>query len=229
MDTTIILQQAENLTTDEDKLMLLAGFIGENIDDLEPMDLIQLLTPLVGITKRIYEQNPVQDTLSDYVVALVKLAENYIRDERGWLAMPLLVKAEELLNEQPDTEENAQWKYRSYSDIGECYSMNTRRLMAKKAYQQALHYATAEEDKEDCEYCLNRLENPSLQYDPVEDSEAYLSVIDDVERRLYEELKGEPRHMGFCFHYWSAKRDLLAEYGIEWRSPGMMNPRVMFD
>ena len=206
MDTTTILQKAESLMTDEEKLMLLAGFIGENIDDLEPKDLILLLSPLVGITKRIYEQNPVQDTLSDYMVALVKLAENYIRDERGWLATPLLVKAEELLSEQPDTEENAQWKYRSYSDIGECYSMNTRRLMAKKAYQQALHY-----------------------YDPVEDSEAYLSVIDDVERRLYEELKGEPRHMGFCFHYWSAKRDLLAEYGIEWRSPGMMNPRVMFD
>ena len=109
MDTTIILQQAESLTTDEEKLMLLAGFIGENIDDLEPMDLIQLLTPLVDITKRIYEQNPVQDTLSDYVVALVKLAENYIRDERGWLATPLLVKAEELLSEQPDTEENAEY------------------------------------------------------------------------------------------------------------------------
>ena len=229
MDTTTILQQAEDLVTDDEKLMLLAGFIGENLDNLEPMDLIQLLTPLVGITKRIYEQNPVQDTLSDYVVALVKLAENYIRDERGWLATPLLVKAEELLNEQPDTEENTQWKCRSYSDIGECYSMNTRRPMAKKAYLQALHYATTEEDKENCEYSLNRLENPMLEYDPVEDSEAYLSVIDDVERRLFEELKDEPRHMGSCFRYWSAKRELLAEYGIEWRSPGMMNPRVMFD
>lgn len=68
--------------------------------------MIQLLTSLVGITKQIFEQNTVQDTLSDYVVALLKLAENYIRDERGWLAMSLLVKAEELLNEQPDTEEN---------------------------------------------------------------------------------------------------------------------------
>jgi len=50
-----------------------------------------------------------------------------------------------------------------------------------------------------------------------------------VERRLYEKLKNQPRGMGFCFEYWSAKRDLLAEYGIEWRSPGVMNPRVMFD
>ena len=53
MDTTEILQQAENLATDEEKLMLLAGFIGENMDNLEPMDFIQLLTPLQDITKRI--------------------------------------------------------------------------------------------------------------------------------------------------------------------------------
>ena len=229
MDITKILQQSESLATDQEKLMLLAGFIGENLDNLEPLDLIQLLTPLEVITKRIYEQNPVLDTLSDYVVALVKLAENYICVEQGWLATPLLVKAEELLNEQPDTEENTQWKCRYYSDIGECYSKNTRRPMAKKAYQQALRYATSEEDKENCEYCLDRLENPTLQYDPIEDSEAYLSVIDEVERRLYDELKDEPRGMGSCFLYWSAKRDLLAEYGIEWRSPGVMNPRVMFD
>lgn len=229
MDTTEILQQAENLATDEEKLMLLAGFIGENMDNLEPMDFIQLLTPLQDITKRIYEENPIQDTLSDYMVALIKLAENYIRDEQGWLSTPLLIKAEELLSEQPDTEENAQWKCQSYSDIGECYSMNLRRPMAKKAYQKALQYATSEDDKENCEYCLGRLEKPMLKYDPIEDSEAYLAVIDDVERRLYEKLKDEHRGMGFCFIYWPAKEAMLAEYGIEWRSPGLMNPGVMFD
>ena len=229
MDTTTILRQAENLASDEEKLALLSDFLGENMDNLESTDLIQLLTPLVDITRRIYEQNPVQETISDYMIALIKLAENYIRDDQGWLATPLLVKAEELLDEQPDTEENAQWKCRSYFDIGKCYSMETRRPMAKKAFQQALHYATTEEDKENCEYSLDRLENPRLKYDSVEDSEAYLSVIDEVERRLYEELKGEPRHMGFCFRYWSAKSELLAEYGIKWRSPRIMNPRVMFD
>ncbi|MBO4754890.1 MAG: hypothetical protein J5543_09860 [Bacteroidales bacterium] len=229
MDTTTILRQAENLASDEEKLMLLGDFLGENMNSLETMDLIRLLTPLVDITRRIYEQNPDHETISDYVTALIKLADNYIRDERGWLAMPLLVKAEELLDNQPDTEENAQWKCHSYFDIGECYTMNTRRLMAKKALQKALHYAISEEDKENCEYSLDRLENPMLKYDPVEDSDAYLSVIDEVERRLYEELKDVPRHMGFCFRYWSAKRELLAKYGIEWRSPGIMNPRVMFD
>lgn len=230
MDTTTILKQAKSLTNDEEKLMLLARFLGEHMDSLEPKDFIQLLTPLVDITERLYEQNPVQDTLSDYMIALTKLADNYIKEEQGWLATPLLVKAEELLREQPDTKENAQWKYQSYCDIGECYYNNQRRVQAKEAYQQALLYAaSAGEDTEDCEYYLKRLEDPMLEYDPVEDSEAYLAVIDEVERRLYEEFKDEPRHMGFCFGYWSAKEALLREYGIEWRSPSSMNPGVMFD
>jgi hypothetical protein len=99
MNTTTILRQAENLASDEEKLMLLGDFIGENLDSLEAVDLIRLLSPLVDITRRIYEQNPVQETISDYVTALIKLAENYIRDERSWLAMPLLAKAEELLDD----------------------------------------------------------------------------------------------------------------------------------
>lgn len=230
MDTTTILKQAKSLTNDEEKLMLLARFLGEHMDSLEPKDFIQLLTPLVDITERLYEQNPVQDTLSDYMIALTKLADNYIKEEQGWLATPLLVKAEELLREQPDTKENAQWKYQSYCDIGECYYNNQRRVQAKEAYQQALLYAaSAGEDTEDCEYYLKRLEDPMLEYDPVEDSEAYLAVIDEVERRLYEEFKDEPRNMGFCFGYWSAKEALLREYGIEWRSPSSMNPGVMFE
>ena len=59
MNTTTILRQAENLASDEEKLMLLGDFIGENLDSLEAMDLIRLLSPLVDITRRIYEQNPV--------------------------------------------------------------------------------------------------------------------------------------------------------------------------
>lgn len=49
------------------------------------------------------------------------------------------------------------------------------------------------------------------------------------EFKVDEDLKDEPRGMGFCFGYWSAKRAALARRGIEWRSPSAMNPRVMFD
>jgi tetratricopeptide (TPR) repeat protein len=230
METTEIVKQAEGLANDEEKLMFLGKYLGDNLDVLEPRDFIQLLIPLVDITRRRYEQNTTLDTMTDYSIALTKLADYFIKNEQGWQATPLLIEAEELLREQPDLEENAEWKYNTYSQIGECYYANQRRLKAKDAYNQALLYATsAGLDTEECNYCLQRIEHPTLKYDPVEDTDGYLAVIDEVERRLYEELKDEPRHMGFCFHYWSAKRDLLAEYGIEWRSPRIMNPRVMFD
>ena len=41
---------------------------------------------------------------------------------------------------------------------------------------------------------------------------------------------GENRGMGYCYLYWETKRDILKkDYGIEWRSPAVLNPRVHFD
>lgn len=230
MEVSDILKKADAQKSDADKLSMLGNYIGKNLDSLTAKDFIQLLPPLVDITKRMYEVSPSLDQLTDYTIAMTKLAENLIIDDQSWKAKPLLQQTEALLNEKPDTKEYAQWKFNTYYQIGECYYINQRRQQAKDAFKHALSYAkSAEQDTGDCEYRLQQLENPTLAYDPVEDSEAYLAVIDEVERRLYEELKDEPRHMGFCFRYWSAKRDLLKEYGIEWHSPSTMNPGVMFD
>lgn len=68
-----------------------------------------------------------------------------------------------------------------------------------------------------------------LKFDPVERSERWEEIIYDVEKECDRQLKREPRGMGFCFSYWSVKRAVLARYGIEWNSPSVMNPRVMFD
>lgn len=68
-----------------------------------------------------------------------------------------------------------------------------------------------------------------LKADPVQATAEWEDVIYDVEKEVDEQLKDEPRGMGFCFSYWSAKRAALARRGIEWRSPSAMNPRVMFD
>lgn len=68
-----------------------------------------------------------------------------------------------------------------------------------------------------------------LKVDPVQATQEWEDVIYDVEKEVDEQLKDEPRCMGFCFSYWSAKRAALARRGIEWRSPSAMNPRVMFD
>lgn len=68
-----------------------------------------------------------------------------------------------------------------------------------------------------------------LKSDPVEWSEEFENVIDEVEKELYEYFKDESRCMGFCFEFWSRKKALLARRGLEWRTPSEMNPRVIFD
>lgn len=230
MNTSETLKNALKLDSDEEKLSYIARYIGENFSDLEPTDFIDLLTPLTDISRRLYQQNPDLDHLTDYSVALTKLAEYLILDEQTWKATPLLAEATDLLQKQPDTDEYAAWRFDSWCQIGECHYSNQRRQQAKLAFKQALKYAAkANKDTEDCECRLKQLEQPMLRYDPVEDSRKYLEVIDEVEKRLYNELKDEPRHMGFCFRYWSAKRTILKEYGIDWSTPSMMNPKVHFD
>lgn len=77
------------------------------------------------------------------------------------------------------------------------------------------------------EYCKRYRRH--LLFDPVERTERWEEIAYDVERQCDERLVVLPRGMGFCFAYWHAKVDVLETYGIEWRPPAMMNPRVMFD
>ena len=76
--------------------------------------------------------------------------------------------------------------------------------------------------------CWNGL-GGMLKVDPVQATLEWEKVIYKVEKEVDEQLKDEPRGMGFCHIYWSTKRAALASRGIEWRSPSAMNPRVMFD
>lgn len=68
-----------------------------------------------------------------------------------------------------------------------------------------------------------------LKSDPVEWTAEYEAVIDEADHEAYQHLKDSPRGMGFCFGYWAEKRAALAKRGIEWKSPNILNPRVMFD
>ena len=69
-----------------------------------------------------------------------------------------------------------------------------------------------------------------LKHDPIEDTAQFKAIIKDVEKELDELLKDKPRAMGFCHIYWYEKKRILKEkYGIDWKSPALMNPHVMFD
>ncbi len=69
-----------------------------------------------------------------------------------------------------------------------------------------------------------------LKADPVEYTYRWEEIYYDVDDELKRRFANVRHHMGFCFMFWNAKRELLKEkYGIDWRSPAQMNPRVMFD
>lgn len=63
-----------------------------------------------------------------------------------------------------------------------------------------------------------------IKNDPVEKTEQYLAVIDEVERKIAEEKSSD-----FCLEYWNLKASILFDYGIFWRSPASLNPDVLFD
>ena len=67
----------------------------------------------------------------------------------------------------------------------------------------------------------------SLKHDPVEMSEEYLAVIDEVEEKI--EKNRTFKGMGSCHEIWGLKFQYLLEKGIRWKSPQILNPRVMFD
>ena len=72
---------------------------------------------------------------------------------------------------------------------------------------------------------MNRRRN--LKHDPVEMTEEYLAVIDEVDEKI--EKNRQLCGFGSCHHVWSLKTDYLAEKGITWHSPVVLNPRVRFD
>lgn len=77
------------------------------------------------------------------------------------------------------------------------------------------------------EYCAKYTK--TLKFDPIERTEKWEEVIYEVEKECAEILKDEPKGMGFCFSYWSTMAAVLKKHGIDWKSPSLMNPQVMFD
>ena len=79
---------------------------------------------------------------------------------------------------------------------------------------------------------LNTYRKGSLYYDQVELTEEYKAIIDEVEERVDKKLKRHPLYhrMGYFSIYEPTKKRLLKDkYGIDWRTPSELNPKVMFD
>jgi len=66
--------------------------------------------------------------------------------------------------------------------------------------------------------------------DPVEQTDEYKAIKKELEAKIEAALSGVERTRGFNRRYWSIKAEILkSEYGIEWKSPAVLNPQIKFD
>jgi hypothetical protein len=71
-----------------------------------------------------------------------------------------------------------------------------------------------------------------LKHDPIEDDPRYAEIFKTIDDEVDALLADHPqrRSEGFVHFYWRIKKDRLKrKYGIDWRSPGELNPYVIFD
>lgn len=66
------------------------------------------------------------------------------------------------------------------------------------------------------------------KYDPIEWTARWEEVIDKADKIAYRKMKNY-RGMGACVIFWSERAAALRKFGIEWKTPRHMNPRVYFD
>ena len=189
---------------------------------------------------------------AERIVALVEQMRRHAQDQEIHKNVPLAKEALALLEKLDDPEEVPLGKAYACNAILEQLSEYDTPRFAMEILRRELAWLRESEEEsegvqpEDIEADMARLEayidleglsmdafcqeyGRHLRFDPVERTARWEDLYFEVEEECSRRLKGVPRGMGFCFPYWAAKRDVLRKYGIDWKSPHMMNPRVMFD
>ena len=189
---------------------------------------------------------------ADRIVALVKKMRKNSENQEMHLNLPLAEKAMKLLEALDDPEEGPLGKAYACNAIIEqlpeydvprfVLGILRRELAWLEESTEKSEWLHPEDVKNEIskfedyinpdaismqEFCKKY--NRHLLFDPVERTPLWEEIYYDVEVECFRHLKGAPRGMGFCFGYWAEKRGVLAKYGIDWQTPHMMNPRVMFD
>lgn len=69
----------------------------------------------------------------------------------------------------------------------------------------------------------------NYKYDPVEDTPEYQAIKDELEAKILERMGGEMTR-GNAYMYVDLKKEILKkDYGIDWKSPQELNPRIKFN
>ncbi|MBQ7914144.1 MAG: hypothetical protein IJ322_01360 [Clostridia bacterium] len=69
----------------------------------------------------------------------------------------------------------------------------------------------------------------NYKYDPVEDTEQYQAIKDELEAKIFSKMGGQINRGNAHLYVLYKKEILLADYGIEWKSPQELNPQIRFN
>ena len=69
----------------------------------------------------------------------------------------------------------------------------------------------------------------NYKYDPVEDTEQYQAIKDELETKILSKMGGQINRGNAHLYVLYKKEILLADYGIEWKSPQELNPQIRFN
>lgn len=159
------------------------------------------------------------DALRDIKAVCQYLAESYLRMGRGVYAAEFFTAAFCAAAKQED--ETDVLKELFYNAV------KTRNYYVDDACEDLKQVAAQVLAKETVEADFAAASKRTLQHDPVEMTPEYLAVIDEVEKKVDENMTFRGR--GSCHQRWSLTREFLEEKGIAWRSQGTMNPSFHFD
>ena len=69
----------------------------------------------------------------------------------------------------------------------------------------------------------------NYKYDPVEDTEQYQAIKDELEEKILSKMGGQINRGNAHLYVLYKKEILLSDYGIEWKSPQELNPQIRFN
>jgi len=193
-----------------------------------------------------------EESTADRIVALVSEMRENSSQMRTWRNVALAEECVALIR-QLDTPEDTPLVKAQVLDVivGHLPLYDVpRRVLAILRYERQLLRQTGEtaehptlesvaadirkfEDYVDTEHVsdevLRERYQRHLKADPIERTPLWEEIYCEVQQECDRRLGDTPRGMGFCFAHWSVMAAVLAERGVEWRSPAVLNPRVRFD
>ncbi len=178
------------------------------------MEMADLIRPYVAQMER-----SDADTLRDIKAVCQYLAENYQQMGRGVYASEFFTAA--FCAAAKNGEEADVLRELFYNAV------KTRNYYVDDACEDLKKIALQVLDAEGMEADFAQASKRTLRHDPVEMTPEYLAVIDEVEKKVDENMTFRGR--GSCHERWRLTGEFLEEKGIAWRSQGAMNPSFRFD